>query len=152
MLIDQASFILAFGRDADFHDIHPQNTWLDRRTGHVLWICEKGEHAPYVLGISPDENREARVRVSAEPDRYLEILGLGHGEHHEILKKFLQSEWTDDMDLRKSIEGKYFKSIGGWKNAVPRYVSNAFEAFKGEEILNLAEEWLRQNEIDPIWK
>ena len=152
LLIDQYIFTLAFGRDADFQDKRPQNTFLDRRTGHVLWVFKEGEDAEFELGISSDDNREARERVSAEPSRYLEIPGLGHGEHHEILKKFLQSEWTDDMDLRKSIEGKYFKSIGGWKNGVPSHVSNAFEAFKGEEILNMAEEWLRQNGINPVWK
>ncbi len=151
--IDQYNFVvLAFGRDTDYHDKCPQKTWLDRRKGHVLWVCEKDEDASHELGISPDENREARERVSAESDRYLEIPGLEHGEHHEILKRFLQSEWTDDKRLRESVEGKFFKSIGGWKNAVPCYVVNAFEAFKGEEILNMADEWLRQNGIDPIWK
>ncbi|MDE0406599.1 MAG: hypothetical protein OXN81_01970 [Alphaproteobacteria bacterium] len=152
MLIDQDNFLRAFGRDADYHDIHPQNAWLDRRTGYVLWILRKDEDALETLGISSDENRELRERVSAEPDRYLETLGLGHGEHHEILKKFLQSEWSDNMELRESVEGKYFKSIGAWKRAVPRCVVNAYNDFRGDEILNMAEEWLEYNGIYPIWK
>ncbi len=35
MAIDR-DFLLAFGRDVDFHDPIPQSTYLDRLTGDIL--------------------------------------------------------------------------------------------------------------------
>ena len=36
MAIDRTLFMMAFGRDVDFHDSFPQSTYLDRRTGDVI--------------------------------------------------------------------------------------------------------------------
>ena len=81
--VDKQEFMMAFGRDVDFHDNHPQMTYFDRRTGNVLWLCEKDEDAPFELGIDAEVNRRDRERLDADSDRYLAIPGLDHGEHHQ---------------------------------------------------------------------
>ena len=36
--IDQEDFIRAFGRDWEFHDVCPRNTYLDQEDGNVLFV------------------------------------------------------------------------------------------------------------------
>ena len=38
--MDRTLFMMAFGRDVDHHDEYSQLTYLDRRTGDVVWLCE----------------------------------------------------------------------------------------------------------------
>ena len=94
--IDRSLFTMAFGRDVDYDSVHPQVAWLDRRTGDVIWVYENDGDACMEAGFPAEENRRDRERVAAAPDRYLEIPGLVHGDHHDILKAFLQSDWCED--------------------------------------------------------
>ena len=153
MKIDRALFTMAFGRDVDYHDAYPQSTYLDRRTGNVVWLYECDDDAYGEAGIPSEENREGRERVAAEPERYLEIPGLDHGAHHEILRKFLGSDWTGDDERRRRADEAYFGSIGGWKKEVrDEEAVHAFHAFQEAEIERRAEEFLRENGIVPHWR
>ena len=94
-----------------------------------------------------------RERVAAEPVRYLKIPGLDHGQHHEILRQFLQSDWTPDDARRRRAREAYFGSIGAWKKEVrDEEAVDTFRDFRGAEITKRAEEFLRENRIDPEWK
>jgi hypothetical protein len=150
--IDQILFTMAFGRDVDYHDAFPQRTYLDRHTGGVIWIYETDDDASTEGGMSADENRQDRERVTADPDRYLEIPGLDHGDHHEILKAFLRSDWTDDEEQRRKTEIAYFGSIGGWKKTInDQDAVCAFYEFRDTRVTILAEKFLQENGIAPIW-
>ena len=92
----QDLFMMAFERDVDYHDIASQQTYLDRSTGDVIWVYETDEDAYMETGIPADGNRQERERIAGNPNRYLEIPSLDQGDHHEILKAFLRSDWTDD--------------------------------------------------------
>ena len=151
--IDRALFTMAFGRDADYHDTFPQVVYLDRKTGDVIWIYGSDHDAEMEAGISPEENRRERLTVEAKPDRYLEIPGLGHDDHHRILRRFLWSDWTRDKDRRQRAENAYRGSIGKWKRDVrDEEAIDAFYAFREAEIEAMAEEFLRENGIEPIWR
>lgn len=153
LAIDQGLFTLAFGRDVDYHDMVAQLTYLDRHTGEVLWFYETDDDAYMEAGIPADENRQERERVAAEPDRYLEIPSLDHGDHHDILKAFLRSDWTDDEERSRKAEIAYFGSIGGWKeNVNDQDAVHTFYDFRDQRITMLAEEFLQENGISPIWK
>ena len=152
LAIDRSLFMMAFGRDVDYHDMAPQRTYLDRRTGDVVWLYECDD-AYGEVGIPAGENREGRERVAAEPERYLDIPGLDHGEHHEILRRFLRSGWTDDETRRRRADAAYTGSIGRCKTDVgDEGAVHAFYASREEQIAELAEEFLRENGIVLEWR
>ena len=153
LTIYQSLFMMAFGRDVDYHDKYPQHTFLDRRTGEVIWVYETDDDGYMEAGIPADDNRKKRERVAGGPDRYLEITGLNHGDHHEILKAFLSSDWTDDEEKSLKAESSYFGSIGGWiKSIDDQDVVHTFFEFRDKRVTRLAEELLQKNGIAPIWK
>ena len=100
-----------------------------------------------------EENGQGRERVAAEPERYLEIPGLDHGEHHEILRQFLRSDWTGDDIRWCRVEAAYSGSIGRWKRDVrDEEAVHAFHDFQEKRMAELAEEFLLENVIVPEWK
>lgn len=151
--IDRALFTMAFGRDVDYHDTVPQLIYLDRQTGDMVWLYGSDEDADKEAGIPADDNRKGRQAIEAEPDRYLEIPGLDHDDHHRILRRFLWSDWTRDKARRQRAEDAYRGSIGKWKRDVQdEDAIHAFYEFREAEIEAMAEEFLRENGIDPIWR
>jgi hypothetical protein len=153
LAIDKALFLMAFGRDADYEAMGSDLSYLDRQTGVVVWIFEIDEDAEMLAGIPADGNRGVREQVEADPDRFLEIPGLDHGDHHDILKAFLRSDWNGDEKRRLNAETAYRGSIGRWKKQVKdRDAINAFHDFRDMLVAKLAEEWLQDNGITPIWR
>lgn len=153
LTIDETLFRMAFDRDVVFHDSCPQMTYLDRQTGEILWVFEEDEDAHMEAGISPAENKAIRQRVTASPDRYLEIPGLDHGDHHDILQQFIASDWTDDEEAKSNAQDAYFGSIGGWKKSVEdEGAIHAFYDFRDRRTQQLAEAFLCQHGIKPCWK
>ena len=151
--IDRELFAMAFGRDVDYHDIGPQLVYLDRETGDIAWLYETDSDAEMEVGIPAEENRRERLAIETDPDRYLEIPGLDHDDHHRLLRRFLRSDWTHDKARRQRAEDAYRGSIGRWKRDVgDEDAVDAFYAFREAEIVAMAEEFLRENGIEPAWK
>ena len=46
---------MAFGRDVD-HEAYPQSTYLDRRTGDVVWLYEDDGDACGIAGIPAEDS------------------------------------------------------------------------------------------------
>ena len=109
--IDRGLFAMAFGRDVDYHDTLPQLIYLDRQTGDIVWLYGSDDDATMEAGIPADQNRMGRQAIKAEPERYLEIPGLDHDDHHRILRRFLMSDWTRDKGRRHRAEDAYRGSI-----------------------------------------
>ena len=150
--VAEIMFIEAFQRDEDFEH-YPQSTYLDLKTGEVVWIFDDDHDAEMWAGMEPEENAALREKVEEAPEMYLEIRGRNHGEHHDILREFLNSNWTDDEKLLAKAQEAYSGSIGGWKEKVgDRNVVNAYYDFLERKIKELAEEFLHENEIQPIWR
>ncbi len=150
--VDEFMFLEAFQRDEDY-EYYPQSTYLDLKTGKILWIFADDHDAEMWAGMEPEENAALREKVDTASEMYLEIRGRDHGEHHNILREFLNSNWTDDEELREKARDAYSGSIGGWKEEVDdRYVVNAYYDFRDWKIKELAEEFLHENDIQPIWR
>jgi uncharacterized protein involved in copper resistance len=146
-------FIDAFERDVDFHDEYPQTTYLDILTGEVIWVFEEDEDAEMSAGIQPEENQALRAQIDASPNKYLEIPGRTHDEHHDILREFIDSDWTEDKELKSSALQAYSASIGRWIEAIDnRDVVHAYYDFRDRKIMEMAEEYLLEHDIDPLWR
>jgi hypothetical protein len=149
--IDEALFRQAFNRDVDFHDASPQSAYLNVETGIILWIYEDDEDASDI-GVSPDENQAIREQIASSPGRYLEIPGLSHGDHHDILCEFLGSDWTEDEETKNIARNAYFGSIGGWKKSLnDESIVHVFYDFRDNRTKHMAEDFLRKHGIDPQW-
>jgi len=150
--INQILFIDAFERDIDFEDIYPYANFLDTETGEVVWLFEEDEDAQNIAGIKQEENDAVRKRIEASPGKYLEIPGLSHSEHHDILREFLYSDWTDDSELMTKAQQAYSGSIGRWKKAIDRRdAEHAYYEFRERKIMEMADEFLHEHHIDPLW-
>ena len=149
--IDRTLFELAFERDVDFAE-YEECMVIDRETGEIILYYEDDDDAYTAAGLDPEENRAVRERVEAAPERYLEVPGLQHGEHHDILRAFLRSGWTDDEDLWGRTYELYDGSIGRWIKAVgDQPILQSYYRFRDRRIAELAEDFLRGQGIEPNW-
>ena len=117
--------------------------------------CSRKMKARNYLGVSAHGkyNDYKRDRVSGDPDRFLLIPGLSHDDHHDILRSFLASNWTDDDRQQVTAQNAYTGSIGRWKKTVadPNII-RAFQQFRDRKIVELAEEFLAQNKVKVEWQ
>ena len=152
--IDRSMFVMAFEQDTSYpRSEAEESSYLDRETGELIWLFEDDDDAEMIVGLPAAENREMRERVAAAPERYLEIPGLEHGEHHRILLDFLFSDWTDDEALRRRTCDLYNGSIGRWKKALgDRSILHAFYDFQERRVTEMAAEFLEYHGIEPDWR
>ena len=115
--IDRAQFDMAIGRDTAYSEPFNQKPYLDLTTGDIRWIFDD-EDSARSYGYSAEENKARREEVESKPDEFAEIPGLHHGGHHDILKSFINSDWTADESLREKVLSCYQDSIGRWKENV----------------------------------
>src|SRR6266542_3821534 len=151
--VDKILFLEAFGRGVPFHDDMAQSTYLDLETGELIWFYDDDDEAHMEAGIPVEENRSLREQVASASDRYLEIPGLDHGEHHEILREFLASDAIEDPALKAHAPEAYSGSIGGWKRAVPdEAIVHRFYQFCDDAVLVRAEAFLQGHGMHVVWR
>jgi hypothetical protein len=95
--------------------------------------------------VPEDENKKDREKVSQNPENFLAIVGLSHGQHHEILKKYIRTYVKSEKD------GGYFGSIGGWKELVSEEDWEAFDEFREKEYVKIIDKFMSENGIEPEW-
>lgn len=150
--IREVMFMDAFSRDVDYHDQFSEVSYLDLDTGEMVWMFEE-DHDAQMAGIGAEENSGIRARIEASPDRYLEVPGRDHGEHHDILRSFLRSRWTDNEDVRQHAWHAYSGSIGRWLEDVrSRDIVHCYFEYKDQYLKDLATEFLRDHGIEPVWR
>ena len=151
---DHTRFLLreAFKQDADY-GLNPQLYYLDLSTGDVTWVYERDKDADHVTGNSAEKNREARLLLQSQPDRFVLIPGLSHADHHAILLAFLSSDWTDDEESGTRAEDAYSGSIGRWKKTIRQAYDEeteyAYYNYRDDRIDEMIDEFLRKNGIEP---
>lgn len=153
IIINELMFIQAFERDEVFSDPCPQSAFIDLESGGVIWVFQEDDDSEMYAGLDPEENAALRAQIDTYPERYLEIPGRDHSEHHDILRDFLNSNWTDDEELLTLAQKSYSGSIGRWKEGVDNQNAvHAYYDFRDLRIKEMAEEFLRENGIRPIWR
>ena len=111
-----------------------------------------GRDVEMAAGIDPGENQKLRDKIDSSADTYLEIPGRSHAEHHEILQKFLKSNWTSDGEVRKRAYDAYSGSIGRWIEAVgDRNAVHSYYNFRDLKLKEMAEEFLKTHGIKALW-
>ena len=151
--VDKILFLEAFGRDVPFHDAIPQSTYLDLETGELIWFYDDDDEAYMEAGIPAEENQALRELVASASARYLEIPGLDHSEHHEILREFLASDSIDDPALRAQAQEAYSGSIGGWKQAVAdKGIVHQCYQFCDDAVRARAEAFLLEHGVQVVWR
>lgn len=151
--VDKIMFMDVFERDEVFSDPSSQCGYLDLETGQVLWVFDNDDDAETYAGMDPEKNGALRDQIDEAPERYLQIPGRDHGEHHHILRDFLDSDWTDDEALWTHARNAYSGSIGGWKEEVDNHdVVHAYYDFRDRRIEELAQEFFQENDIQLIWR
>lgn len=152
LLIGHGQFFSIFGRDTDYHDPYPVNAYLDKESGELLWVYEKDFDA-YMEGMGEEDNKAMREKVAANVSRYLGIVGLNHGDHHDILQEFICTKWSDNEADLLAARSAYFGSIGAWlKNVANDNAKEGYYRFKEKRTDELGEQFLRKNGIEPLWK
>ena len=160
---DEPLFRMAFEQDIPYHDIDEQdipdpdiedNAFLDLRTGDVYWIADSDKDAATGWGIPENENRAMRLKIMAEPDRYPNIPGLSHGEHHDILEDFLASDWIKDENMKDFANASYTRNIWRWIEKVKDYegILENYESFKQNEINRRIRDFFRGYGIRVKWR
>ena len=151
--IHKIDFINAFEHPFDGSYSARQLTYVDRDTGDVLWVYENDEEAWDEANMPAEENREIWERVMADRARYLEIDALDYTDQRDILIRFLRSNWTDDELRWERASAAWSGAIGRWKRDVrDEEAVRAYFAFQEQEVLEMAEEFLRENGIEPQWR
>tara|TARA_R110002073_G_scaffold243209_5_gene405376 strand:- start:1047 stop:1520 length:474 start_codon:yes stop_codon:yes gene_type:complete len=151
--INNALFIIAFNRDSNFHNPSDQTAYLDLKSGDIFWVYDS-DHDAEMDGFSAEDNRRNQALLASRPKDFINIDGLSHDVHHDIIKDFLASSWTDDKEQHSSAMGVYYgrNSIGYWvKNVEDDEAITGYHRFKDERIHELGLEFLKQHEIEPEW-
>ena len=157
--IDWALFHQAFDIDEQYHNPYFIDRYLEKDSGAILFIYKEDSDAR-MEGGDPLENKEMKELVKENPDNYLEIIGQSHGERHDILLEFIESNWTEDEDLKMHVRSKYHKSIGWWIKEVrndpelEKQSENIIESyfqFLTDTIEREKDKFLKQNGIKYKW-
>ena len=150
--IEKHRFLLAFEHSHDGSFGPAQSAFLDRSTGEVFWLYKDDEAGWDEVGMPPEENRAGWDRVLADRGRFLEIEPLDYLDRRDILGRFLRSNWTDDDARRRRAREAYSGAIGRWKRDVrDGEAVRAYLAYQDQEALEQAEEFLRENGVEPKW-
>ena len=148
--IDGSIFDAIFERDLDLQ-VCPFEAYLHLETGEILLVYESDDDANGWFGIPEEENQKAQQTVEDAPDQYLEIPGFSHGEHHELLRAFFDSDWTKNENEKKKVREAYTGSIGDWKASVPDPIVWSWHNFMYETMVQKTAEFLHENDIEPEW-
>ncbi len=155
--IDQCIFMMTFAADADYHaNLEGQRTYLHRETGDLVTVAIDADRMAIEFGMAAVKGMlKNAAKVKKHPEEYFEIESMSHGDHHSLLQEFLSADWTSDHARRDHAYGTYAqrKSIGYWlKNVGDQDAIDAYLSFKQEEVVRIAEKFLRKNGvIDFVW-
>ena len=100
-----------------------------------------------------EDNKALREKVHSNPDQYAEIPGMHHGEYHEILICFINSDWTDEEGLREKVHSCYLDSIGGWQEEVrqldgSKTIPDKWSGFEERAIEGMIDDFFKQHNME----
>lgn len=134
----------AWQRDDPFHN--DNDAYFDKKKHEILFIPHKDGV------ISENEKNELEELVENNPDRFLEIPPLTHGEHHDIFASFLS---TVSNEITSSCNPE---SIGGFKDDLKFQHPEKFEDvwygwldYHKDKLKERAEKWFEEKGYKVNW-
>ncbi len=151
--VDFEMFKEAFGRDRYFLP-YQQETYMNLETGAIVWVYDNNDDVDSDADLKPLGSAVSKEMINKAPTKYLRIPGQTQSKQHEMLKEFLESDWTDDELLWEHALSSYSGSIGKWIRAVKndQEIISKFMDFRWNKIKETVEEFLNKNGIIPIWQ
>ena len=154
--IDLTEFMMTFSADADYHaECDVVETHLNKRTGKLMTVPLNNSRAEFLFGDAAAADFKKNLRkLRAAPNNYLAIPSMSHGEHHDLLKEFLDTAWTVDVVAREAARNIYYgrKSIGCWlENVGDNAAIDGYLRYKESAPQRQAEQFLRGNGINFEW-
>ncbi len=150
--IDQTLFDMAFRRDLEYHEPFDCLQYLDLETGNVLCVYNF-DHVAEMYDVSIEENRALSEMVDSNPDLFAEIPGLHHGDYHDMLISFINSDWTDDENLKEEVRACYDGSIGRWIDKACQVdksgtVLDNWDAYQAQEIESMVRDFFKKLNVE----
>jgi len=120
-------------------------------------VAEAERHANALVGKDAMASMAVRVSLSATAPAIRGAVDIAlldvRGKIADAPVYDLLAGRTRDKARRQRAEDAYRGSIGKWKRDVgDEEAVDAFYAFREAEIVAMAEEFLRENGIEPVWK
>lgn len=142
LTINDAQLVISyFGQDSDYSS-QRGSCVLDRSNLSIQWILDDNELDADLLSS-----------IDKHPERYLAIPTLNHDDHHDILRMFIGTEWTDDVQLREAAKTAYLPmSIGAWREKVNDRTWNEFDNFRETRCTELLTAFFNQHGFEPEYQ
>lgn len=147
--IDETLLRMAFSQDEYSGESPPEDRYLDRETGEIVWI-----------GFSEDNEL-----FESQPERYLKIPCLRHADHHELAQEFATSEVVapehqgyllGTQDKRSCVdvteEGKAIMGGMGVFIREAERLGYDYQDWEWKRISQIMADWLEEHGIEPKWK
>ena len=113
--------------------------YLDLLTGKILLIPEE------------DADPELEALLREEPERFLLVEPLGHGEELRLMQEFLIEVAHPHAyaALEQALAGR--KPARSFRHVLMEYpvLLQAWHAFEASRLRELAQDWLEENELQP---
>lgn len=156
--VDWETFNPAFSRDSIFSnpDAKP---YLSKKTSYTICVYNEDRAAEF-YGFNPAENKFHREQIEKNPEQYLFIENMFHGDYHSMLLSFFDSTWTDDKKLKMLVKDCYLNSIDGWMKNIrnnnqididPELIIDFWYLFKNYELHIMMEKFLNDNGVNFEW-
>ena len=104
-----------------------------------------------VVGISVRENKRTRKYIEASPERYLALPRLTQRFMNKMIRAFIDSEWTDDVELRAFARLAYDGSVNRWKKRLSSEILLVFDLYEIRYLLPTVADFLRAHAVEPKW-
>jgi hypothetical protein len=156
--IEHYKLIATIGADTDWHPLAMCTTaYLGKASGAI--VLAQSDYLDPSIGMEYgqdllDEIFEGKAMVDGNPEKYLRIPTMSHGDHHAVIQDFLESDWTSDTELKDRIRDVYYprKSIGAWLEDVPESAADKYFEYRSAAIEARAEKFLRENGVEFKWE
>jgi hypothetical protein len=156
--IERFKLVATIGADSDWHPLAMCSTAYLSTTSGAIVLAQSGYLAPSV-GVEYgqdllDEMFGGKEMIDENPEKYLRIPTMSHGDHHAVIRDFLESDWTINTELKDRIRDVDYprKSIDAWLKEVRASAAEKYFEYRSAATEACAEKFFRENGVEFKWE